>query len=293
LISNADKIFPNIEPANLEGEIEGINKLVESIPKQVIELMDVDKNRKEEVADEEESEIQEKALENEKDGYNSFGLDDDISAIDFLAWLTMAFKTIDILGQIAKKHWGEMDRELKVKLVNSTFQLGLRFLGFYLNMLQTNTDEIVEHVKKVVTGKRFKTAYSLQKSAEEETRNFIFRICFMVTFGAAKRISNAVSDEKLKLTFAKVLEENPHNSFRLIDLGVKLIYSGLPIEEIKTLKESMDKNNLCLMVLFNLVIDHTYMFEISHQERSQLNAIFGTKVAEQLAISESSKVMRE
>ncbi len=293
LINNANNIFKNIDPANLEDEIEGINKLVESIPKQVLELVDIDKSRKEELLDEEETERNEREFEDDKSSYSNFGLEDDISRIDFLAWLTMAFKTIDILGQIAKKHWGEMDGELKVKLVNSTYNLGLRFLGFYLQLLQNNHDEIVEHLKKFVIGKHFKDNFSMKKSVEEETRDFIFRLCFMATFGTTKRISNSVSDEKLKITFAKVLEENPHNSVKLIDLGIKLIYTGLPMDEIKSHKELMEKNHLCLMVLQNLVVDHTYMFEITHSERSQLNSIFGIKINEQIAISESSKIKKE
>jgi hypothetical protein len=293
LIRNADEIFKNIEPASLEDDIAGINQLVESIPQQVLEQVDVDKSRTAELLEEDETEKREKEFENDKGSYGNFGLEDDISSIDFLAWLTMAFKTVDILGQIAKKHWGEMDGELKIKLVNSTYNLGLRFLGFYLQLLQNNSGEIVEHLTKIVSGKHFKDQYSMKKSIEEKTKDFIFRLCFMATFGTTKRISNAVSDEKLKITFAKVLDDNPYNSYRLIDMGIKLIYSGLPMQEIKEMKADVENNNLCLMVLRNLVIDHQHMFEVTHEERSQLNAIFGTTIKDQLTISETSKVMKD
>jgi hypothetical protein len=76
-------------------------------------------------------------------------------------------------------------------------------------------------------------------------------------------------------------------------MGIKLIYSGLPMNEIKRLKGDVENNNLCLMVLHNLIVDHQYMFEISHEERSQLNSIFGTKISEQIAISETSKIKKE
>jgi len=61
------------------------------------------------------------------------------------------------------------------------------------------------------------------------------------------------------------------------------------MDQIKSLKLLMEKNNLCSVVLHNLIIDHTYMFEISHIERSQLNTIFGTSIKEQLPISEDLK----
>ena len=293
LINNANSIFSNVEPAKLAEEIKGINTLVENIPKQVLEAVDVDKKREEELIEEEEAERYEREYENEKTSYNNFGLEDDISTIDFLAWLTMAFKTIDILGQIAKKHWGDMDGNLKMKLVNSTYNLGLRFLGYYLQMLQNNQVEIVEHLTRVFNSKSFKDQYSLKKSIEEETKDYIFKLCFMATFGTTKRISSSVSDIELKLTFAKVLEDNPTNSVKLIDLGIKLIYSGLPMQQIKELKEDMDKNHLCTMVLQHLIVDHSYMFEVNHTERSQINSIFGTGIKEQLLIDNTSKVKRD
>lgn len=292
LIKNADSIFRDIEPAKLEDEIKGINALVANIPKQVLELVDVDSKREAELIEQEESEKYESEYESEKNNFNNFGLDDDISNIDFLALLTLTFKTIDILGQIAKKHWGEMDGELKMKLINSTYNLGLRFLGFYLQSLQKDSAEIVEHLKRIFESKHFKDKYSLKKSIEEETRDYVFRLCFITTFGTTKRVSSAVSDVELKITFAKVLEENPNNAIQLIDLGIKLLYSGLPIAKIKELKELMEKNNLCSMVLQNLIFDHANMFEINHVERSQINAIFGTKQKEQFKIETASKVKR-
>ena len=293
LINNANSIFSHIKPTNLGEDINAINKLVESIPKQVLEQVDVESKREAELIEQEESERNEREYENEKTSYNYFGLDDDITEIDFLAWLTMAFKTIDILGQIAKKHWGDMDGVLKMKLINSTYNLGLRFLGYYLQLLQTNSDEIVDHLTKVFNSKNFKDNYSLKKSIEEETKNYLFRLCFMATFGTTKRVSNSISDVELKLSFARVLEENPNNAVMLIDIAIKLIYSGLPIEQIKELKELMGKNNLCTMVLQNLVIDHSNMFEISHIERSQINSIFGLEIKEQLLIDNTSKIKRD
>jgi hypothetical protein len=65
------------------------------------------------------------------------------------------------------------------------------------------------------------------------------------------------------------------------------------MDEIKSYKEMMEKNHLCMMVLQNLVFDHNYMFEISHTERSQINSVFGTNIKEQIAISKTSKVMKD
>lgn len=61
------------------------------------------------------------------------------------------------------------------------------------------------------------------------------------------------------------------------------------MQQIKEHKETMEKNNLSTMALLHLIIDHSYMFEISHTERSQINSIFGTDIKEQLIIDNTSK----
>lgn len=45
-----------------------------------------------------------------------------------LSKFNLALKTVDILGQITKKHWGELD--------------------LYLNMVANGQEEIAEHIKR-------------------------------------------------------------------------------------------------------------------------------------------------
>lgn len=67
----------------------------------------------------------EEELDQEPPSYDEIGLDDDCSNIDIYARITLALKTIDILGQIARKYWGELDGDRKLELVTTTYNLGL------------------------------------------------------------------------------------------------------------------------------------------------------------------------
>ncbi len=290
----ADSLLPETNTAKLQDEIKEINELVEKIPQQVLAVVNVDEQRSQELQDQEKNENLEKELEAETTNYDDFSLDDDISSIDFFAEITRALKTIDILGQVAKKHWGELDGEQKLSLVTTTYNVGLKTLDFYLQLLQRNSKDIVEHISQLIKEKHFKDKHSLQKGIEEASKSFVFRLCFMTSFGITKRVSNAIGYDKLKNSFDKALEALPYNSVKLIDLAIKLGYSSIAthIELIENYKEEMEKNKLSMVVLQNLVIDYMYMFDTDYKTRSRICNKLGISVQEQLRIDQTSTVKK-
>ncbi|MCF8258134.1 MAG: DUF4062 domain-containing protein [Flavobacteriales bacterium] len=295
LIRIANSLFPESNVAQLQDDINEINALVERIPEQVLQIVNVDDQRSEELQEEGELEQLEKELEDEKTNYDDFSLDDDITSIDFFARITRSLKTIDILGQVAKKHWGELDGEQKLSLVTTTYNVGLKTLDFYLQLLQRNSQDIVEHISQLIKEKHFKDKYSLEKGIEEASRTFVFKLCFMTSFGITKRVSNAIGYDKLKNSFDKALEAQPYNSVKLIDLAIKLGYSSIAthIELIEEYKDEMDKSKLSLVVLQNLVIDYMYMFDTDYKTRSRICNKLGISVQEQLKIDQTSTVKKK
>ena len=293
LVKNANSIFDKIEIAKLEDDIKGINELIESVPKQVLEIVDIETKREEQLISQEDEERLDKDFENEKTNYDNFKLSDDVETIDFYARFTLALKTIDILGQITKKHWGEIDGEQKYNLVKSTYNLGLRTLNIYLQYLQNNSKDIIEHIKELVEEKHIKDRFQLKKTVEDTARDFIFRLCFMTTWGITKRVSNSIGYDKLKNSFEKVQKEQPYNSVNLIDLSIKLGYSSIPIDIVTDFKHKMEKNKLSTVLLQNLIIDYIYMFDTDYKTKQQVCSILGISVQEQLKISSTSKVKRK
>ncbi len=294
LIKNANSIFPEIMPAMLQDDIKGINELISSLPKQILELVDVEAKRDEEVDEQEETEREEKENEfdKEKSNYDDFKLEDDISTIDFYAKITLALKTIDILGQVTKKHWGEIDGEQKLRLVMATYNLGLRTLNIYLQHLQNNSNEIIEHIKEIIVEKHIKDRFALKEKIEETARDFVFKLCFISAWGITKRIANSIGYDKLKNSFEKALLNQPTNSVKLIDLCIKLGYSGIPMDEVEEYKKVMGKNNLSFVVLQNLIIDHMYMFDTDYKLKQKVCSILNISIEEQLRIDATSKVKR-
>jgi len=186
-----------------------------------------------------------------------------------------------------------MPGEKKYEITSETYFLGLRTLGFYLTFMQENQDFLINHIKNIIEKKHIRDRFRLQKSVEETANDFIFRLCFLASWGTIKRISSAVGYEKLHSTYETVLDKNKYNSIKLITLSIKLDhYDKFPFGEIELTKNDLEKNKLSYLLLKNLVINYLYMFNTTREIRQRICTLLEIQVKDQLRISQSSKVKK-
>ncbi|MBK9017936.1 MAG: hypothetical protein IPM82_30010 [Saprospiraceae bacterium] len=291
LMGAAKRIFEEYIPTKLDDDVFKINEMIKALPEQVIEEFEVEQKREEELDAKEQSEIEaESELELEELEDTNASLDEDISAIDYFAKINLAFKTLDLLGQLAKAYWGELDANEKSEIVLETYNLGLRTLNSFLNLLQNSSREIVDHVLKLVEEKHIKDRHTLKKTVEADVMNFIFNTSFLTVWGVTKRISNAVGTDKLKKTYSNILNEHPFVSYKLINLSIDLDHNTrIPFEEVKQYSSDFNKNNLAKVVLQNLIINHLYLFETGFREKQKICSILGIKIHDQRLIDNMSQ----
>lgn len=299
LVNNANDIFSEFEPSKLESEIENINKLILEIPNKVIREIDVDKERDDQLRLETELEEKQKEFDEDNTNYTSFSLDDDVTNIDLLAKMNLALKSIDLLGQLGIKYWGELESADKLNIVSAAYNLGLRTLSLNLKLLWDNKEDITEHIKKIVIDKYIKDkcdewdpTLNKEKIAAS-ARNFIISWSYLLSIAIIRRVSFSVGDENLKPTFSKVLDANPYNSYKLINASIELNYPGIPYNLIKQYSEDMSDNKMCHTILRDLVVHHMYRFDIDHTTRSQItNLNLGLSMETQRYIQSSSQIKR-
>ncbi len=293
LLTNAKSIFSDYPIAQLGDDIAGINALIKALPHQVIKQISAGEARDEEIDNQDEIEKIEHDFEEQTQGTQDYDLDEDINAIDIFAKINLAFKTVELLGQVAKKYWGEMTGAQKYNITVETYFLGLRTLGFYLTFVQESQDALIIHIKNIIEKKHIQDQYKLKKSVEETSNDFIFRLCFLASWGTIKKITGAVGYEKLDSIYEAILDKNDLNSIKLINLSIKLDhYDRFPTKEIEKGKKDFEKNNLSYMLLKSLVINYLYMFDTSREVRQKICSMLGIQVKEQLRITKSSKIKK-
>lgn len=221
-----------------------------------------------------------------------YEIDESLSSLDMLGQLTRALRTLNILGQLAKKYWGELIGKDKFSLAEETFLLGLRTLKFHFSLIEGGKDALSEHIIKIIR-KRFIKHELSKTEIENISANFIFTLASSSVFGIFKRIINAIGTEKLGNTFEDILSEFQFNSVRLIDAGIKLDhYDKFPSNEVDTLKKNNEKNPLGFSTLQNLVIDYLYMYPTTIERKQQICAALNIKMQEQRLIAETSQIKK-
>ncbi len=298
LLKNANDIFDTCQPSLLEEDIKNINELIHDIPTQVIQAIDVDKERDSQLKLQTELEAKQNEFDKDEMNYADFSLDDDISDIDLIAKVNLAFKTIDILGQIAIKYWGELDGETKYQIVETTYMVGLRTLGMYLTTMSENKDDLIESISNLIREERVAkdpmqwNINDKRNEIQEKSIKYILSLSFLAAWGIINKISYAVGDNRLMPTFEKVLISHPHNAFKLINQSIVLSYPSININTIKIYSNDMQSNPMCFKLLQNLVIRHLYMFDEDYKVKGQIEAFLKIKIDNQRYIQGSSKEKR-
>ncbi len=298
LLNNAEEIFKEECIMKLEDDISSVNNLITKLPTDVIKQINIEKERDIKIEEQEKIEQMEREFDDEVINYSHFSLEDDVSSIDVLAKANLAFKTIDLLGQVAKKYWGELDAKIKYNIVYTTYSLGLRSLSLYFKLINESHKDIAEYISSRIVEKYIKNStkewnVSLNKDLVKKiSTNLIITLCYLSSWGVIKRIANSIGYDQLNLTFKNVLNDNQYNSYKLIDLAIELSQKGIPIDEIKEYSSSMKDNNMCLKLLRDLAIDHLYMFDVTYERKSQLESYLGIKIHQQQFIQGSSKIKK-
>jgi hypothetical protein len=292
LLENSRELFKEFAPLKLDEDVSFINNLIQKLPEQVYLPMNIEEIKEEELKEKEELNNQEIQFDSEKDIYE-YDLEEDINSLDAMSTMIKAIKSIEILGQVTKKYWGELKAQQKFELAEETYLLGLRTLGFYFSLIGNDPEVLVEYLNYVYKKKHLNKNIS-KEDVDKASRNFLFGLCAMSTYGIIKTVSNAVGFEKLSGTFEDILSIHDYNSVKLIDSSIKLDYNkSFPWDEIKKLKPETDKNYLASIVLKNLVINYMYVFNTDESDKQKLCKLLDIKMEQLRIIDATSTIKKE
>lgn len=297
LLNNSRNIFKDQKIAKLEEDIKKINELVKVLPEQVLEIMSVDEARDEQLNFQEEIEQIEKEIEeNEVD--ETYDFDEDISNINLFEQITLSLKTIDILGQIAKKYWGELSGDTKYNLATETYFVGLRTLSLMVNLMINDKKGITELLKssiekQLLKDKHISHDFEIKDLIEDKANKFLFNMSFLTSWGIIKRISGAIGSKTISNTLKKAVENNPYNSVKLIDISIKLDCKfSFPWEELDD-KKHISPNMLSNLLKQNLITHYLYLYETDNKKKIQIANKFDIKIKQQIAIDGTSRIKRK
>lgn len=292
LLKNSKSIFNEFSPAQLEDDVSFINKMIKELPEQIFEPVNIVQAKEEDLKEEDELEQQEREFDPNNDIYE-YDLNENLSTLDIISKLVRAVKSIDILGQVTKKYWGELKADQKYDLANETYMLGLRTLKFYFSLLDNDNDILIDYIKKIHK-KDKKNEVLTKEEIKDASTIFLFGLCVRATFAIIKRITDAIGYDKLSGTFEDILKENNFNSVKLIDLSIKFDYNEeFPFLDLKKLNEETTNQFLPNVVLRQLVVYYMRIYHTSISEKQKLSSILGIKIDEQRLLDVESSIKKQ
>ena len=260
IVEHAKKIFSDIAPSEFGQDIEFLKGFYALIPKIVLEDKSPDQMR----------EIRRRELEEHHHNNQEWLKDDKQSdeIITLVTKLNAAFRTMEVLGQIVRNFPGSIVGETKYVIVKECYDLGLRVMGFILNMWKDGGEDIVKQVVDLILEKN--PNMESREEMHKKIKAFLFTFLELVAFNMVKRISHAVGASALAETYEKVVAANPTRAIKIINTSVKLDTTGFPKREILSLYAELKENVFCQEILRHLVVHHVYLFDTDHKTKQAM-----------------------
>lgn len=249
--------FSDKSPIELNGDTSFLNALVERSAQLTIDMPDVEKNQEE--VRELNDKISEVSEDSERESFDELSL---ISKFNLL------HKTAAILGLILKNYYGSLEREQKKTMIVEVFNAPLRATRLWLEEVSTELDGLVQSIRasSVDDG----TVHS-DEEEEKRVKRKLFNLLNMVATGAVISAGSYVSSNMLRDDISGVVNDNPTNSYRLIEVASRLLRPGsVPLPQIKLLANELEKNPYAFSVLQSLGYMHMYMYHTDEQTKQSL-----------------------
>ena len=269
LLRNAKAVFTEYEPARIREDMAFLTTPDTSLITIEYEERDVRVSRREllervDKAEEEDGQ----SVSGKLEGAGQKGGDALEWQAAWIAKLSNAFKTLQILGQILKNFPGSLDAEEKEAIARECYLLGLRTLSAVTSLARDHQPSLIQYFIEIV--REGNPAYSSRSLDLFERQDLlikaneaIFGLVLGATYGTIQRIAYAVGSPDLELTYAAVLTEGKSDAFALVDAAVKLDhFATFPLAAVVDLGKRLKGAPLASSVLRHLVVNHFYLFPV-------------------------------
>jgi hypothetical protein len=302
LIKNAQSIFDECAPADLNQDVEFANGLykVPLTPELPSEDVRAYRERRRESLDRAEKQIPDQG--GERLQYSNHLQDSKKMGI--------ALKHIELLGQILKNFPGSLRAGRKLDIALCTYMLGLRTMSVLLRLVGGS----VGHYRALIADALEEEGPEPSGECEgdgaddaaveidpelwkkvgdlaDATFLLLTKVCVL---GLIKFLSFSLGSRELDQTYNRVLESLPGSMpVKLIDLSIRLDhFPGFPQHKVQELDRSAGKNIFVHDVLSDLVIIHFMLFEVDWKIRQRMASLLGFRASGPQLLSGDRKLLR-
>jgi hypothetical protein len=277
-ISNSlNDLFSDRKPITFEGDTAGIKSLIEGAHElqYIGGQPEEHRNRNNEIQD------------RDRDDNDGLMQEEEVStSLSLVAKMTMLFKTIEILGQILKDQYAQIERPIKKELINELFSGPLRAIADFYDYVGKNPDALITEIEESIKRKNLGHDETQRRLSAQKVAAHIMQL---ITCGFLMRAANSVSSENLSQdVYAVVCKKEI--SFRLIELAILLDSpKSIPRQKLEDLYRDQKKDLIVGQVINMMVLRRLYMFHTSESDMQWLHNTLEIDINRQHSINYNEK----
>lgn len=260
-------LFDDSKKATLaKHQLKFMDEFILKIPELVMEQREIRKERKE----------HNKRLDQLEQGEGKASTtDNEFEVADILAKINKTFKGMDIAGQIIRNRHASMTRESLYMLAEEGTGTGLRFLEYFINLTDLVKTEVIKYIEFALKEHPNLTNKEVQDFAQE----IFMHITYGVIFAVIHKIASSIGSKEAGEIYDQLETSAPTPAITLLRQAIILKFNKtLSIDEISNTADKIKNNPVCLRILKEMVIQHTYMFPVGYKEKQQLCEVLNISV---------------
>lgn len=201
--------------------------------------------------------------------------DSEFESVDILANINKAFKGMDIAGQIIRNRHATLTRDALFSLASHGALTGLRFLNYFINLSDISKLEIVKFIEQRLSEHPNHSDKDIQKYAE--------KIFLMLTYDVInvviRKIATSIGSKEASEIYENLENTEKTPAIILLNQAIDLHFKKkLDIKTVCETAEKLKNNQVCLRILKEIVIQHTYMFPVNFKEKQQLSELLNISI---------------
>ncbi|WP_066350452.1 metallophosphoesterase [Aliarcobacter skirrowii] len=268
LILQSKKIF--IELTEFKFELDEVKNLNLSIKNDYLKINNKSLEENENDKLNKKDRIQPMNKELYKDDRYEADYNEDIQELNLFGKINLAFKMMEILGEIIKNYSGTLDGNINEKMIIETHSLGLRSLRSLMDLFNKEHHNLMDFLKDMVAKKKHVT----EDKITEDVARIVYGIATNISSNIIKKIAKATASKDLKTLIHEILERDKNNNAKLLlAQAIELDFeNGLNIKNIEALNKHFkdEKNSVCSTILKKLVLDHLYMYDVTYDKKQSI-----------------------
>jgi len=267
LTANADRLFADVTPCNLNKDVDFINRL--DVHKLVTSFSNIPAEQSREAV----LRSQDRAEHLDPKNMIKQGEVQKIDDLEEIPSIAYSFALINILGQILRNYLGTMDSEHKQKIVDSSYRLGLRVLERIFLNLQDSLPDLRQDFGESM---HVKEKHLTESEINMRFANYIFATSILMSLLMVRNVTLAVGAPELELIYEQIRRELDITSVSLLNLSIQLEhYKGHPVAKVIEIHKALKKNQFSSELVRQLTILNMYLYSWPVTDRQKVLSEFG------------------